>query len=93
MEIKRKVFLYQRVSTTEQQNGLESQGRALLEYCRLNNITDFELFSDEGVSGTKSSRPGLDKMMARIRNNEASCLVVFILIRLIGIAFSLELIS
>lgn len=73
----KKVFLYARVSTTEQQSGLESQARTLKEYCRLNNITDFELFADEGVSGTKSSRPALDRMMEAIRRGEASHLVVY----------------
>lgn len=73
----RKVFLYARVSTTDQQNGLESQVRALKEYCALNKITDYELFADEGVSGTKSSRPSLDRMMEAIRKGESSCLVVY----------------
>ena len=73
----KKVFLYARVSTTEQQSGLESQVRTLNEYCRLNNITNFELFADEGVSGTKSSRPALDRMMEAIRRGEASNLVVY----------------
>jgi DNA invertase Pin-like site-specific DNA recombinase len=73
----RKVFLYARVSTTDQQKGLESQVQALKKYCALNKITDYELFADEGVSGTKSSRPSLDRMMEAIRKGEASCLVVY----------------
>jgi DNA invertase Pin-like site-specific DNA recombinase len=39
----KKVFLYARVSTQDQVSGLKSQVRALKEYCRLNNITDYEL--------------------------------------------------
>ena len=53
----KKTFLYARVSTDQQSTGLEAQVRALKEYCSLNRIEDFELFADEGISGTKSSRP------------------------------------
>ena len=74
---KRKVCLYARVSTNDQATGLESQVRALNEYCRINNITDFELFADEGISGTKNSRPALDRMMKAVRDNEVECVVVY----------------
>ena len=77
MSEKKKVFLYGRVSTDQQTGGLESQVRALKEYCAINKITDYELFTDEGISGTKSSRPALDRMMAAVRNGECSCLVVY----------------
>jgi DNA invertase Pin-like site-specific DNA recombinase len=77
MELKKKVFLYGRVSTDQQSGGLESQIRALKEYCAMNKITDYELFTDEGISGTKSSRPALDRMMAAFRKGECSCLVVY----------------
>lgn len=77
MNNKRKVCLYARVSTQDQATGLESQVRALNEYCRLNGITDYELFADEGISGTKSSRPALDRMMKAIRDNEVECVVVY----------------
>lgn len=73
----RKVCLYARVSTQDQATGLESQVRALNEYCRINNITDYELFADEGISGTKSSRPALDRMMKAVRDNEVECVVVY----------------
>lgn len=73
----KKVLLYARVSTTEQSSGMESQVRVLMDYCRLNNIENYELFTDEGISGTKNSRPALDRMMAAIKNDEASCVVVY----------------
>jgi DNA invertase Pin-like site-specific DNA recombinase len=77
MSENKKVFLYGRVSTDQQTGGLESQLRALKEYCAMNKIVDYEIFTDEGISGTKSSRPALDRMMAAIRNGECSCLVVY----------------
>ena len=73
----KKTFLYARVSTDQQSTGLEAQSRALTDYCRLNKIENYELFTDEGISGTKSSRPALDRMMAMIKQNEAECVVVY----------------
>jgi DNA invertase Pin-like site-specific DNA recombinase len=73
----KKTFLYARVSTDQQSTGLEAQVRALKDYCQLNRIENYELFMDEGISGTKSSRPALDRMMAMIKDNEANCVVVY----------------
>ena len=56
---------------------MESQVRVLRQYCEQNNITDVEFFTDEGVSGTKSSRPALDRLMAAVENNEISSVVVY----------------
>ena len=38
---------------------------------------DEELFADEGVSGTKSSRPALDRMMEAVKRGDASHVVVY----------------
>ncbi len=73
----KKVLLYCRVSTDQQTGGMESQIRALKDYCRLNQIEDYELFADEGISGTKSSRPALDRMMEVVKRDEAYCVVVY----------------
>jgi site-specific DNA recombinase len=60
---KRRTALYARVSTGNQSSGLDAQVRALRIFCEQNNITDYELFTDENQSGTKASRPALDRMM------------------------------
>lgn len=73
----KKVALYARVSTADQKFGLESQVRALKEYCQQNNITDYELYADENISGAKISRPSLDRMMAAVKNSEHRCVVVY----------------
>ena len=73
----KKTFLYIRVSTLDQVNGAESQARALLEWCTRNNITEYETFTDQGISGAKESRPALDKMMDRVKNLEAEQVIVF----------------
>jgi DNA invertase Pin-like site-specific DNA recombinase len=59
-----------------QDTGLESQVRVLRTYCEQNGITNVEFFTDNGISGTKSSRPSLDLMMAAVERNEISAVVV-----------------
>lgn len=73
----KRIACYARVSTLDQSTGMESQVRVLRQYCEQNNITDAEFFTDEGISGTKSSRPALDRMMAAVDNDEISSVVVY----------------
>ncbi|MBK9324121.1 MAG: recombinase family protein [Bdellovibrionaceae bacterium] len=47
----KKTCLYARVSTQDQASGLESKVRSLNDYCRMNNITHYEIFADEGGGG------------------------------------------
>jgi DNA invertase Pin-like site-specific DNA recombinase len=72
-----KVALYARVSTDQQTTGLESQVRILKDYCEKNEIKDYEIFMDEGISGTKNSRPALDRMMAAVNSGEVNNVVVY----------------
>jgi DNA invertase Pin-like site-specific DNA recombinase len=60
-----------------QENGLDAQIRALRIYCEQNKIENYELFADENQSGTKVSRPGLDRMMQAVENGEIDTVVVF----------------
>src|SRR3989339_821300 len=77
MFMDKKTFLYARVSTGMQQNGLESQIRALREFCNRTNVSNYVIFQDENQSGTKKSRPALDDMMKRARNGECEKVVVY----------------
>ena len=56
---------------------MESQERVLRQYCDQNGITNLEIFSDHGISGTKSSRPALDRMMAAVDAGQISQVVVY----------------
>jgi DNA invertase Pin-like site-specific DNA recombinase len=69
--------LYCRVSTDGQQTGLESQIRALKDWCHRNQVNEYELFADEGISGAKESRPALNRLMAMVENNEIEQIIVF----------------
>lgn len=73
----KKTALYARVSTMDQSTGLESQVRVLKSYCEQNQIEHVEFFTDEGISGTKASRPSLDRLMAAVENDEISSVVVY----------------
>lgn len=75
--MEKRVICYGRTSTSEQKFGLESQVRVLRAYCEQNNITNAEFLTDDGVSGTKSSRPALDQMMAAVERGEVSTVVVY----------------
>ena len=76
-KIKRRAALYARVSTALQGSGLDAQVRALKIYCEQNNIVDYELYCDENQSGTKVSRPGLDRMMRAVEAGEIDSVIVF----------------
>jgi len=74
---KKSVALYARVSTGNQGSGLEAQIRALRNYCQTHGISHYLLYEDENQSGTKSSRPALDKMMKSVRAGEVSKVIVY----------------
>jgi len=75
--MEKKVGLYVRVSTGNQITGLESQVRALRDYCTRNSITDYVIYEDENQSGTKQSRPALDRMMKDARDGFIAKVIVY----------------
>lgn len=77
MALKKKWAVYCRVSTTDQQSGLDSQIRAMREFCERQGVMDFELFTDEGISGAKESRPSLNRLMAAVEAGDISHVAVY----------------
>jgi DNA invertase Pin-like site-specific DNA recombinase len=73
----RRTVCYLRVSTQDQATGMESQERVLRQYCEQNGIHNVEFYKDFGISGTKSNRPALDKMMAGVENHEIGTVIVY----------------
>ncbi|MGZ6478684.1 MAG: recombinase family protein, partial [Bdellovibrionales bacterium] len=73
----KRVACYARVSTVDQSTGLESQIRVLKQYCEQNQIDNVEFFTDEGISGTKTNRPALDRLMQSVEAGEISSVVVY----------------
>ena len=71
------MFVRKRVSTDQQATGLESQVRALKIYCEHNDISEYEIFTDENISGAKESRPSLNRLMAAVEADQVSQVVCF----------------
>lgn len=70
-----KVAIYLRVSTHHQ--SIESQLTAIEAYCMQNSITEYEIFTDEGISGSKANRPALDALMAKVRQGNTNTVIVY----------------
>ena len=70
-----KAGLYLRVSTADQTT--LNQELELKKYCENNDIEIFKVYREEGVSGSKTSRPQLDLMLQDIRNKSFDCVVVW----------------
>lgn len=75
-----KAALYVRVSTMDQ-NTL-NQELILTEYCQRTRITLSRVYKDEGVSGSKTSRPQLDLMLQDMRIGYFDTVIVWKLDRL-----------
>jgi len=69
-----KAAIYCRVSTADQTN--ENQLIELRKFCQNNNYEVAAEYSDT-ISGTKSSRPELDKMLQAMRNKEFEAVIVW----------------
>ena len=74
-----KVLIYTRVSTDKQNH--DSQVQDLREYCTRRGWTEVEEISDV-ISGAKSSRKGLDRLMQAARRGKVDLVVCFKLDRL-----------
>lgn len=69
--------VYVRVSTDKQSNGAEAQELALRNHCQLKNITNFQVFTDIGVSGKRIKRPGLDQLMGMAKEGKVESVIVY----------------
>jgi DNA invertase Pin-like site-specific DNA recombinase len=59
-----RIALYARVSTANHGQDSTMQTRELREYCERRGWAVFAEYVDEGISGTKDSRPELNRLMA-----------------------------
>lgn len=75
-----KIALYVRNSTDEERQNPQTQINPLVQKCKAMGW-DYEIFQ-EFASGSKQSRPELDKMMQRIRLGEFNAVMVWKLDRL-----------
>jgi DNA invertase Pin-like site-specific DNA recombinase len=70
-----KTAIYARVSTTDQ--NCEMQLRELREYVARRGWETGAEFVDSGFSGSKASRPALDKLMTAAARREFDCVLVY----------------
>lgn len=76
----KKVGLYCRVSCSGQT--VKNQERELKAYCKRQDWQAVKLYKDEGISGTKSDRPALNKMLADARKGKFDILACWSVCRL-----------
>ncbi len=73
----KKVALYARVSTSNTHQNPETQ---LLDLRKFSSDREFQVFNeyvDHGISGSKESRPGLDKLMADAKKKRFDIVLVW----------------
>ncbi len=70
-----KAALYLRVSTADQTT--LNQEIELQKYCQRENIQVYSVYKDEGVSGSKTSRPELDRMLRDMREGKFEVVIVW----------------
>nr|DAT64280.1 MAG TPA: integrase [Caudoviricetes sp.] len=66
------IYAYYRVSTQTQaeQNGIEMQMNEIARYCKKKGITLADSFKDEGISGTRADREGLNDLLATLEKGD-----------------------
>ncbi|NQT22544.1 MAG: recombinase family protein [Candidatus Omnitrophica bacterium] len=81
MKEQRKVGIYARVSTNDQ--NIDTQLLPLKEYCKRMNYTIVDKYVDKGFSGKDDKRPQFERLLADMRvSNGFNCLVVYKLDRI-----------
>src|SRR5215469_14989225 len=70
-----RVALYSRVSTNEQSTQMQLD--ELRAYCQRRQWEIVEEFTDTGVSGSKESRPALNRLLADARRRKFDCVLVY----------------
>src|SRR6476646_4063976 len=72
----KRAALYMRVSTKGHGQTTETQALALRDYAGHRGFTIVEEYRDEGISGSKDSRPALDRLMKDARARKFDLIVV-----------------
>jgi len=81
-EVAKRVALYARVSTLNGHQDPEMQLSELREYAGRRGLTIHEEYVDHGVSGSKESRPALNRMMIDARRRKFDAVLVWKIDRL-----------
>jgi len=82
MSKKIKIGIYARISTLNKGQNTETQLLPMREFCQRNNYEIVEEYIDNGISGSKESRPSFDKMLGDMRTRKINCVLVYKLDRI-----------
>ncbi len=77
-----RVGIYARVSTTDTGQDVGMQLRELEAYAKARGWTIRDRFVDEGISGSQTKRPALDRLLAACRRRQVDVVLVWRLDRL-----------
>ncbi len=77
-----KVGIYARVSTTDKGQDVGMQLRELEVYTKARGWTIRDRFVDEGISGSQTKRPALDRLLSACRRRQVDVVLVWRLDRL-----------
>jgi DNA invertase Pin-like site-specific DNA recombinase len=72
-----KIALYARVSTTDKGQDPEMQLRELRDYCERRKLEITNEYVDNGISGSKESRPELNRLMADANRRKFDSVLVW----------------
>lgn len=72
-----KVAIYARVSTNKMHQSPEMQLTALRDYCVSRGVKVYREYVDEGISGSKDSRPALNLLMDDARKRKFDAVIVW----------------
>jgi DNA invertase Pin-like site-specific DNA recombinase len=72
-----RVAIYARISTSHGQQSPEMQLQALREYCHARHLEIYKEYVDEGISGSKDSRPALNEMMDEAKKRKFDTVLVW----------------
>ena len=72
-----RVAIYARVSTAGKGQDTEVQARELREYASRRGWETVEEFTDTGISGSKESRPALDRLLIDARRRKFDAVLVY----------------
>jgi len=75
-----KIAIYLRVSTSDQST--DSQRTAIQTYLNTRGIVEYEIYEDQGISGSKQSRPALNHLMTEIALGSITTVITYSLSRL-----------
>lgn len=78
MKLVHGAYILARFSTEHQDaDSIEVQVRRCREWCAANQLPVLDVFADEAVSGMKSSRPQLDRMIKQLERGGADTVVIY----------------